>query len=271
MTPYVVQLPNAPRVPILLSIPHCGTKFPEELNDQFHASLISPPDDTDLFVDKLYDFAPALGITVIKSVYSRWIIDLNRGSDDKPLYTDGRMITGLCPTTNFLGVPIYRNNQLEVPQSEIDRRLLKYYKPYHDKLTELLREIKTEFGKVLLWDCHSIRQYVKTIYKENFPDLILGDADGGSASPGMIETAYATLNSSAYSISHNYPFKGGFITRHYGKPLENQQALQLEMSKINYMDDSETEYDPDRADKMRAVLKHTLLSLADLSSTKISR
>jgi N-formylglutamate deformylase len=204
-----------------------------------------------------------LGITVIHAVYSRWVIDLNRDPDDKPLYTDGRIITGLCPVTNFLGDPIYLDRRDHLQGAEINRRVENYYYPYHDKLQQLLDDIKSEFGKVLLWDCHSIRQYVETIYKEKLPDLILGDADGSAASPESIEIAYNNLKNSRYSVEHNFPFKGGYITRHFGQPLKNQQALQLEMCKINYMDDTETRYDSIRAEEMRNVLRETLKSLID--------
>lgn len=250
-------------MPLLLSVPHCGTRFPEEIKGQYVPDLITAPDDTDWFVNQLYDFAPSMGITVISAVYSRWVIDLNRDPDDKPLYTDGRIITGLCPVTNFLGDPIYIDRRDHLESKEIKRRLDEYYRPYHDNLKQLLDDIKSEFGKVLLWDCHSIRQYVETIYKDNLPDLILGDSDGSSASPETIALMFNSLKNSRYSVEHNFPFKGGFITRHFGKPLENQQALQLEMSKINYMDDTETRYDEVRADEMRELLGRTFKLLID--------
>ena len=263
MNSFKISLPEGSRVPLLLSVPHCGSHFPEELIGEFRPNQIQFPDDTDWFVDQLYDFAPAMGITMITATHSRWVIDLNRDPENKPLYSDGRIITGLCPTTNFLGESLYKDNRIEVIASEVERRKKKYYEPYHQQIGELLKDIKAEFGKVLLWDCHSIRQYVGTIYKENFPDLILGDADGVSASPQIIELAFNGLKSSDFSISHNFPFKGGFITRHYGKPLENQQALQLEMTKINYMDDTETKYQEGRAEKMRSLLKKVLSSLLE--------
>lgn len=255
--------PVQDRVPLILSVPHCGTAFPDEVKSQYKQELIQSPDDTDWFVHQLYDFAPAMGITMIHAVYSRWVIDLNRDPQSKPLYSDGRIITGLCPTTDFFGESIYADNRQTVDQQEVDRRVALYYEPYHQKLRSLLEETKQQFGHVLLWDCHSIRQYVPTIHKEKFPDLILGDADGTSASPGLIETAIRNLESSGYSFQHNYPFKGGYITRQYGKPSENQHALQLEMSKVQYMDDAEKRYDQVRADKMRDVLKRTLEALIE--------
>ncbi len=242
-------------VPILISVPHCGTEFPDELKDQYKPNLIASPDDTDWFVHQLYDFAPSMGMMMIAAKYSRWVIDLNRDPESKPLYTDGRIITGLCPTTTFLGELLYRDERKEIDQHEIDRRLNSYYKPYHQQLEENLIRLKNKFGKVLLWDCHSIRQIVPTIQKEKFPDLILGDADGTSASPGLIEATLGVLDHSEYSINHNHPFKGGTITRHFGKPSENVHALQLEMTKVNYMDDAETSYAPERANKMRMLLQ----------------
>jgi N-formylglutamate deformylase len=267
MQSFQVIVPSTDRVPILLSVPHCGVEFPDELKSEYNQNLIKAPDDTDWFVHQLYDFAPAMGITMIHAVYSRWVIDLNRDPQSKPLYSDGRIITELCPTTTFFGEPIYNNGRTEVVVEERKRRVEDYYAPYHLKLQELLDELKLKFGKVLLWECHSIKQSVPTIHKEKFPDLILGDADGTSASPGLIETAINGLEKGGYNVSHNYPFKGGYITRHFGKPSENQHALQLEMTKVNYMDDAEKRYDSARAGKMRTVLENTL---SELTNTLLS-
>lgn len=258
---YSIIEATSTEVPILLSVPHCGTTFPNEVKQDFKTDLIEAPDDTDWFVHKLYDFAPSLGITMIHANYSRWIIDLNRDPQSKPLYNDGRIITALCPTTTFFGDSIYVDERKEVSQQETERRVQQYYMPYHNKLEELLTEKKKKFGKVLLWDCHSIRQQVPTIYKEKFPDLILGNADGSSASPQIVDIALNMLKQGDYSVSHNHPFKGGYITRNFGKPDDNVHALQLEMSKTMYMNDQEQQYDELRAAKMRELLKAVLSRL----------
>ncbi len=255
--------PIVKEIPILISVPHCGTAFPEELKDQYKPELIQAPDDTDWFVDKLYDFAPALGISMITAHYSRWVIDLNRDPQSKPLYTDGRIITELCPTTTFLGESLYKDERKAIDQTEIERRVQQYYLPYHTRITRELKRLKDKFGKVLLWDCHSIKQFVPTIRLEKFPDLILGDADGTSASRGLVQSALNTLKDSSFELSHNHPFKGGYITRHFGKPQGNQHALQLEMTKVNYMDDDEGNYHLERAEKMRLVLAETFIKLRD--------
>lgn len=258
---YTIHQPTKQEVPIILSVPHCGTQFPTELQADFKSDLMKTPDDTDWFVHKLYDFGMEMGITMIHANYSRWIIDLNRDPESKPLYTDGRIITALCPTTTFFGDTIYKDERKEVQLEEVRRRVDLYYKPYHQKVTELIDEKRKKFGKVLLWDCHSIRQLVPTIHKEKFPDLILGDADETSASKEIIDCAFIALRGSEYSVQHNYPFKGGYITRSFGKPDQQVHALQLEMSKVMYMDDAEMNYHEARATKMRDHLKRTLTSL----------
>jgi N-formylglutamate deformylase len=260
-TVFNITHPTKSEIPILVSVPHCGTLFPPELKDQYKPELIQVPDDTDWFVDRLYDFAPALGITMITANYSRWVIDLNRDPQSKPLYSDGRVITGLCPTTNFLGEPIYQDERKEISLVEIEKRVTQYYEPYHQRIEEELARLHQKFGTVLLWDCHSIRQFVPSIHAEKFPDLILGDADGASASSELIATAIDSLQNSGYSFSHNHPFKGGYITRHYGKPEFNRHALQMEMSKINYMDDDEINFNLARAKEMQSTLKKVFRNL----------
>ena len=105
--PYYITEPKAQKIPFVLSIPHRGTEFPDELKENYVPELVEVLDDTDWDLEKLYDFASELGITTIYAKYSRWVIDLNREPESKPLYTDGRLITELCPTTTFLGENIY--------------------------------------------------------------------------------------------------------------------------------------------------------------------
>jgi N-formylglutamate deformylase len=263
MTPFVIHKASG-TIPIIVSVPHCGTMFPIDIRDQFSPNLISSPDDTDWFVEKLYSFAPAMGITMIHAVYNRWVIDLNRDPQSKPLYSDGRIITGLCPTTNFLGEPLYLDKRGAVSQGEIQSRLANYYIPYHEALSNLLKETKNKFGKVLLWDCHSIRHVVRTIQASKFPDLNLGDNDERSADKELVSTARECLSSTSFSFSYNHPFKGGYITRHFGNPDREEHALQLEMNKYNYMDDDELNYHPVRARRMQELLKRTFDQLAEV-------
>jgi N-formylglutamate deformylase len=253
--PYFIIEPAGVKVPVILSVPHSGVEFPEELKSHYRSEMAVQPDDTDWFVHDLYNFAPELGITVIHAKYSRWVIDLNRDPESKPLYTDGRIITALAPTTDFLGNEIYVDKKFVPSPEEIERRLETYYRPYYQKIESLLMDRIEEFGQVLLWDAHSIRRFIPTIREEPFPDLILGDNDEKSARKEIIEIALNGLKRGKYGVNHNSPFKGGYITRHFGNPEKNVHALQLEMAKIHYMDDDELTFSENRAEEMRKVLR----------------
>ena len=259
--PFVIIEPKTKKVPFVLSVPHCGVDFPNELKEDYKPDMMSAPDDTDWFVHELYNFASELGITIIHAKYSRWVIDLNRDPKSVPLYNDGRIITGLTTTTDFFGNDIYVSDEKIPDQKEIERRLKTYYWPYYAKIEALLNERIEEFGKVLLWDAHSIRKSVPTIRKEDFPDMILGNNDETTADPKIISTALNNLRSGEFEISHNTPFKGGHITRYFGKPEKNVHTLQLEMNKILYMNDDELKFNEERANKVRLVLKRTFNSL----------
>lgn len=253
--PFFIIEPKTGKVPVIISVPHSGVDFPEELKPQYRAEMMTQPDDTDWYVHDLYDFASELGITVIHARYSRWVIDLNRDPESKPLYDDGRIITGLTPSTDFFGNEIYSDEKFIPNEAETGRRLKNYYQPYYQKIESLLEERISEFGQALLWDAHSIRRYVPTISKEFFPDLILGDNDEKSAGKEIINLALNGLLAGKYQVSHNAPFKGGHITRHFGKPEKQVHALQLEMAKIHYMNDDELTFNKERANEVRQVLR----------------
>jgi len=258
---YTIITAKSAKVPIVVSIPHCGKAFPPELANHYKQTLAANLDDTDFFVDQLYDFLPRMGITTIRANYSRWVIDLNRSPENKALYNDDRIITQLTPTTDFLGNPIYANPIFKPKAKEIARRKKYYFQPYYHQITSLLTATKNKFGKAILWDAHSIRRQVPTIQAKPFPDLILGTNDGQTADSRLIKTVKDNLSNSPYELSYNHPFKGGNITRHFGNPTENIHAFQLEMAKDLYMDDTETQYHSERAAKVKEILISTFEAL----------
>lgn len=249
---------TVPKVPILISVPHAGTQFPTEIKHHYKKRMRKHLDDTDWYVHKLYEFAPSLGITIIKANLSRWVIDLNRDPENTPLYNDNRLITSITPTTDFYGNPIYISSSLQPDPTEIHRRLDLYYWPYYRQIETLITDLKKEFGNVLLWDAHSIRHLVSTLQKKPFPDMILGNNNQKTAHPQLISTALESLQSEKNEVTHNTPFKGGHITRYFGKPEQNVHTLQLEMNKILYMDDNEITYNTKRATVVQEVLQNTL-------------
>ncbi len=256
-----IKHPGKHRVPIVISVPHAGTQFPEELAGLYKKRMRKILDDTDWFVHRLYEFAPAMGITLVKANLSRWVIDLNRDPESAPLYDDGRLITSVTPHTDFFGNNIYKSKKHEPGKKEVAKRLKKYYWPYYERLSVLLEERKKEFGKVLLWDAHSIRHRVSTIQNDPFPDMILGNNDEKTAQPQLIKIALESLRSGDYEVAHNHPFKGGHITRYFGDPENQIHTLQLEMNKILYMDDNEITYNKARAARVQGLLKSCMENL----------
>ena len=264
-----MKKPGKLKVPIIISVPHAGTGFPAEIKSHFKKRMRRYVDDTDWYVHRLYSFAPAMGITLIKANLSRWVIDLNRNPDSAPLYNDGRLITSNTPTTDFFGNKIYKSKRKEPDEKEISRRQKKYYWPYYSYLSALLEERKKEFGSVLLWDAHSIRHRVSTIQEDPFPDMILGNNDQKTASAKIIETALGSLRAGDFQVNHNNPFKGGHITRYFGDPENQIHSLQLEMNKILYMDDNEITYNQDRAEKVQKLLKSCMENLIEIMTSKV--
>jgi len=253
-SPYIIIRPTVAEVPIVISIPHCGTTIPDDLIDRYRPEAIESLDDADFFVDQLYGFARDLGITMIASQYHRWVIDLNRHPQNTQLYDDGRMITALAPTKDFHGKHIYKTPSDVPDNKEISRRAELYYHPYHNRLRALLEEYVMRYGQVILWEAHSIRRYLPLIHPDPFPDLILGDDDGKTASKDLVELVYSGFQASHYSTNYNLPFKGGYITRSFGRPMDHVHAIQIEMTKDCYMKHDERVYDHERAEVMSNLL-----------------
>ena len=244
--------PQQISAPVLISVPHAGTFIPEDILLKMNKESIADLDDTDWFVDQLYEFALEMGIPILKANYSRLVVDLNRSAENTPLYSDGRLITGLVPETTFKGDPIY---DMDLSQEEIRDRTNKFYHPYHSKISETLGRFLTENHTVVLFDAHSIRNIVPSISQTPFADLILSDQEHRSCDPQIFQRFSDSLSKSNFRVEENSLFKGGFITRNYGDPGNGINAMQLEMSKLCYMDDTQTKYEPERADAVIPVLR----------------
>ncbi len=221
--------------PLMVSMPHVGTLVPEAISSRFTAEAAALP-DTDWHIDRLYDFLADLGASVIRATHSRYVIDLNRDPDGQTLYP-GASNTELCPTTTFERAPIYRAGQ-GLDDSEVAERRALFWRPYHDRLAAALEEIKAQHGHALLWDAHSICSRVPRFFEGRLPDLNIGSAGGTAASPELTRRIAQAAEGSGYSQVVDGRFKGGYITRHYGRPGEAQEAVQLELSWATYMNET---------------------------------
>jgi N-formylglutamate deformylase len=249
---------------MLISMPHNGQSIPDGIINTMTNKGHQVP-DTDWYMDKLYDFAQDLGISVIKPKYSRYVIDLNRNIDGVNLYP-GANSTELCPTTAFDLSLLYKTGQ-EPSKAEIQQRIELYWQPYHQALRDTLAEMKAQFGKVVLLDAHSILSKVPRFFEGQLPDFNFGSANGKSCSSELISNI-EQLDLSPYSSVVNGRFKGGYITRGYGNPKENIHAVQLELSQHTYMDEPSDHYNEIKAAQVKEKLQLFVKCLADFSQEK---
>lgn len=251
-------------IPVVVSIPHAGTHVPQDILERFVGRAKQLP-DTDWHVDRLYHFARALGVHMLIATYSRYVVDLNRPPNNEPLYP-GQFTTCLCPVTFFDGTPLYHKG--EAPgDHEITQRLSVYWQPYHDKLRSLVDTLSQEGRKkVAVFDAHSIRSQVPALFEGMLPDLNLGTGDGATADDALVDRLVECCRHSPYSHVLNGRFKGGYITRHYGKPGHNVHAVQLELAQHNYMqEDPPYTYDDIKATALQATLTRLIAVLAEWS------
>lgn len=226
------------RVPLLISLPHVGTEIPAELAERLvPRALIS--EDSDWHLERLYrPLAAALGASLIVPRYSRYVVDLNRPPDDQPLYPGASGGTGLVPTRFFTDDPLYREGA-EPDAAAITARREAYWQPYHAALAAELARLRAAHGHALLFDGHSIRSELPWLFEGELPALNLGTADGASCGPALAARLGEVLaGQQRFSQVVNGRFKGGYITRHYGRPAEGVQAVQLEMAQRCYMDEA---------------------------------
>jgi N-formylglutamate deformylase len=236
--------------PVILGMPHTGTHVPDDiragLNDEGRKLR-----DTDWHVDRLYEgLLP--NATTVRATFHRYVIDANRDPEGLSLYP-GQNTTGLVPLTDFDNNPIWKDGR-EPDEAETARRILAFHRPYHAALEAEIERVKAAHGIVVLYDCHSIRSRCPFLFEGRLPDLNIGTDNGRSCAP-ILEAAAIALAEAAdgYSLVANGRFRGGWTTRHYGRPDEGIHALQMEIAQAAYL---ETEappftYDEDKAAALR--------------------
>jgi N-formylglutamate deformylase len=261
-------------LPLVLSIPHSGTQIPEQLQP----GLVSPflaRCDTDWWVERLYDFGANLGATIVRTTLSRTVIDVNRDPSGQSLYP-GQATTGLCPVTTFDGTALYAPGA-QPDAAAIARRIRDYFLPYHAALEAQLARLKARHDKIVLYDCHAIRSRVPRLFAGELPQFNLGTHSGSSCDPQLREAVAQVCASSGRSHVVDGRFKGGYITRHYGRPATHIHALQMELACRGYLEEPAGEltadnwpapYDPARASALRATLALVLATCLSFGSVQ---
>lgn len=253
--------------PIVLGLPHTGTFVPYSVASQLNDNGLQLA-DTDWHIDQLYD-GLLDGVTTVKANFHRYVIDANRDPDGASLYP-GQNTTTLVPLTDFDGREIWNTLPAE---DDIQVRREEFHAPYHAALEAELARVHALHGVAILYDCHSIRSNIPFLFDGTLPDFSIGTNDTTTCAPlieRQVEQICADLGDPrdpSYSHVTNGRFKGGWTTRHYGRPETGIHAIQMELAQSTYLT---TEGPPwalneDKATSLRHRLGQILMALDGLA------
>lgn len=252
MKPVEVQSGDSP---VVLAMPHTGTHVPDEIFERLTPRGQSLG-DTDWHIDRLYEgLLP--DATVVRANFHRYVVDANRNPSGESLYP-GQNTTGLVPLTDFDGEPLWC---LDPDAPDIEARRIAWHQPYHEALGGELERVRGIHGKAVLYDCHSIRSNIPFLFEGTLPDFNIGTNEGVTCAPTLQEAvASICKTASGYTCVENGRFKGGWTTRHYGRPGEGFHAIQMELAQSTYLESEQVPwtYDEARAEKLREHLKKIL-------------
>ncbi len=250
--PFQIVEPERWRAPIIFNSPHSGSNYPDEFLLASRVDLSSLRRSEDSFVDEIISGLSGLGFPVVSVNFPRSYVDVNR----EPYELDPRMFTGRLPSfantrsmrvAGGLGtIPRLVGDGQEIYRERLDveeamRRIETLYKPYHRALRRLIAKAHEAFGLAILVDCHSMPSVGLSRDEARRADIVIGDRYGTSCAPLLTDVVEDTMASLGYSTGRNKPYAGGFITEHYGNPVNGLHAIQIELNRAIYMDERRRE------------------------------
>jgi formiminoglutamase len=246
-------------------MPHPGTGLPDEVHAALNETGRAVP-DTDWRMRQLYAFTECFQPTIVEAHLSRYVIDLNRDPSGVSLYP-GQATTDLVPTTTFDGAPIWTTPPTE---AEIARRRAAYFQPYHDALEAEIARVKAAHGWCLLWDCHSIKSAIPRLFPGTLPTLNLGTNNGASCAPAVEAAAVTAMARQPLTQVANGRFKGGWITRHYGRPDAHVHAIQMEIALSAYLTEEAPpwSFDDAKAASLQGALASIIAAALDAAAQR---
>ncbi|MBY0410348.1 MAG: N-formylglutamate amidohydrolase [Burkholderiaceae bacterium] len=276
-TPTVTAVPGTTAV--VLDSPHSGTHYPADFGSVCDLPTLRRAEDT--HVEKIYAFAPALGVAWVEAHFPRIYLDANRDTTEldaslldgpwaEPLSTDPvvlskvRLGKGLIWKFTDEGAPIY-NRLLTV--AEVQARIAQCWRPYHAAVAQAIDAAHARHGYSIHINCHSMPA-VSASHATDFPglvhaDFVIGDRDGTTASPALSALVCEHLRSCGYSVEHNHPYKGVELVRRYSNPAQHRHSIQIEINRKLYMDECTLAQLPDGMARLQADLQalvHKLLA-----------
>lgn len=248
LTSFKVDYPRNTATPVVVSSPHSGRYYPSDFLSSASLSLFELQRIEDRFMDQLLEDAPDFGATLLSANFSRAWCDVNRDwrevdpemfaptppADEVLLSAKVQAGFGVIPRCISQGRQIYGHS---LQLSELRKRIATAWLPYHEALDTLLEETRLRFGYAILLDMHSMP---KLPYARS-GDIVLGDAHGKSSSKEIIDKIDTEIKHSNYSVRRNFPYSGGYITQHYGRPEEKIHAVQIEICRSLYLNSATLE------------------------------
>jgi N-formylglutamate deformylase len=233
-----VFAPTGRAAPVVVEVPHAGLALDPESLSYCIAPACALGQDADLFVDELYSGAAALGATVLAARLSRYACDLNRAEDDLDSLTTARGTAAAAPHGVVWRRTTSGRPALVAPLSapEIERRMKDLYRPYHQALEGLLAEKQARFGHVVLLCAHSMPSSGRL--GERRADVVPGSRGRTTAGPAVLATVEDAAAAANFDVVHDDPYRGGFTTGHHGRPREGRHAIQVELARRTYMDET---------------------------------
>lgn len=252
-SPISLRRPVRQAAGIVLTSPHSGRHYPRELLEASRLNETSIRSSEDAFVDELFGMAPEFGLPLLAAAFPRAWCDVNREpweldpgmfADPLPDYVNSaspRVSAGLGTLARIVGAgkAIYAR---KLYFHEAEQRIAQCWRPFHAALAGLIAESQSQFGYCLVLDCHSMPSMPGRHDRQT--DMILGDGHGTTCAPALSAYIEASLVGLGFSVSRNKPYAGGFITRHYGRPLQGVQTIQIEIARELYMDERQITHKP---------------------------
>jgi len=275
----VERPPAAVRLPLVCDSPHSGTDYPDDFGTAVPMSLLRRAEDTD--VDVLWSAAPQLGATLIAARFPRSYIDANRALEDlDPDLLDGPWPLPLQPgEKSRLGYGLvwrqldreHRLYERRLSVAEVQKRITRCWQPYRDALQREIDESVAHFGGVWHLNLHSMPnnayERLGLDASRKLADFVLGDRDGSTCEPGLVDVVERSLKRLGYSVARNDPYKGVALLAQIGQPPLNRHSLQIEIRRPLYMHEATRE----RAAGFEALREHLTLVLGEVAQYVRSR
>jgi N-formylglutamate deformylase len=266
---FSVHEPRGAKTPLIVEVPHAGLSIDAESMATLVAPAQSIGRDADLFVDDLYADAPAVGATLIVSHVSRYVCDLNRAETDiDPLTVEGGTARS-APHGVIWRVTTDNRPALikPLPFAELERRLVRIYRPYHLRLSNLLDERVAEFGYAILLCGHSMPSRGREGHIDpgrERADVVPGSRGRTTCADAVLQIVDEHAAAFHFSVAHDEPYRGGFSTTHYGKPKNRVHAVQIELNRRLYIDEQALTKKPKQFEVLRTFCRSLSEALGKL-------